>query len=143
MNYLKNISTLIIVNLLIISISYADESIYTWKAKDGSTVFSQTAPIFEEEYEEVGVHFKNEVDAKSPAEKQLASLKQNNMYIQEQTNTISANDNKPNGVLNVKIISPANGENRFIHNEKLSIVLEPTLTGEDHPIFVLNGIVSK
>ncbi|API87408.1 DUF4124 domain-containing protein [Francisella uliginis] len=140
MNYLKNISTLIIVNLLIISISYADESIYTWKAKDGSTVFSQTAPIFEEEYEEVGVHFKNEVDAKSPAEKQLASLKQNNMYIQEQTNTISANDNKPNGVLNVKIISPANGENRFIHNEKLSIVLEPTLTGEDHPIFVLNGI---
>lgn len=140
MNYLKTISTLILVNLLIISISYADESIYTWKAKDGSTVFSQTAPIFEEEYEEVGVHFKNEVDAKSPAEKQLASLKQNNMYIQEQTNTVSANDNKPNGILNVKIISPANGENRFIHNEKLSIVLEPTLTGEDHPIFVLNGI---
>ncbi|BCD89941.1 hypothetical protein fh0823_00800 [Francisella halioticida] len=115
MNYLKAIPALILVNLLIISTSYADGTIYTWKAKDGSTVFLQTAPIFEQEYEEVGVHFKNEVHEKYPAEKQLASLKQSNLYIQEQIDTASTNHNKStNGALNVKIISPANGENRFI-----------------------------
>ncbi|QIW10758.1 DUF4124 domain-containing protein [Francisella sp. LA112445] len=139
MKYYKTFLTLILANL-IANICYANDSIYIWKAKDGSTVFSQSEPVFEQEYEEVGVHFKNQIHSKSPAEKQLASLKQNNMYIQEETNTISNNDKKSNGVLNVKIISPANGENRFVHSEKLPIVLEPALTAEDHPIFILNGI---
>ncbi|MED7820082.1 MULTISPECIES: DUF4124 domain-containing protein [unclassified Francisella] len=142
MSYFKSriVLILILASLVAVSTSYASSNIYTWKAKDGSTVFSQTAPIFEHEYEEVGVHFKNEVQSKSPAEEQLTSLKQNNLYIKEQENPTSRNDNKPKGTLNVKIISPANGESRFIHNEKLSIVLSPTLTAEDHPIFILNGI---
>lgn len=74
MNFLKIILPIISTALLVINFGYAN-NIYTWKAKDGSTVFSQTAPIFEQEYEEVGVHFKNEVNTKSPAEKQLKSLK--------------------------------------------------------------------
>ncbi|MED7788204.1 DUF4124 domain-containing protein [Francisella sp. 19X1-34] len=139
MKYYQFFLTLTLTSL-VANFCYANDTIYTWKAKDGSTVFSQSAPIFEQEYEEVGVHFKNKIHPKSPAEKQLASLKQNNMYIKEQTTTSSNNDKKSNSVLNVKIISPANGENRFVHNEKLSIILEPTLTAEDHPIFILNGI---
>lgn len=27
-----------------------------------------------------------------------------------------------------------------MHNEKLAIILEPTLTADDHPIFIINGI---
>lgn len=143
MNYFKSriVLILILASLVAVSTSYASSNIYTWKAKDGSTVFSQTAPVFKQEYEEVGVHFKNQVHQESSAEEQLKSLKKNNFYLQEEQVNKSSNNNKPsNDTLNVKIISPANGENRFIHNEKLSIVLNPTLTAEDHPIFILNGV---
>ncbi|MDE4996864.1 DUF4124 domain-containing protein, partial [Francisella tularensis subsp. holarctica] len=42
----------------------------------------------------------------------------------------------------VNIISPANGESRFVHNEKRTIILEPTLTAEEHPKVIIHGILN-
>lgn len=102
-------------------------------------MFSQSAPVFDQEYERVGIHHKNQIEQKSPVEQQLKSIKQNNLYIKDQKPQ-ETKKTQSNETLNVRIISPANGENRFVHNEKLAIVLDPTLTAEDHPIFLVNGI---
>jgi len=132
----------VIACLLISSSCFAaDDNVYTWRSPNGTMVFSQSAPVFDEEYERIGVHHNNQVEQKSPVQEQLSSLKQNKNYIPDQP---KANNKKQqqgqNKVQKVRIISPAPGENRFVHNEKLSIILEPTLTAEDHPIFIMNGI---
>lgn len=143
MEYLKNI---IVLSVAIITnaVCFADENdnIYTWRSGNGTVVFSQTAPVFEEEYERVGVHHNNQVHQKSPVEQQLASLKQNNIYIADnsQSGNQSEKQQASNKVQKVQIISPAPGESRFVNNEKLSIILNPTLSAEDHPIFIMNGI---
>ncbi|WP_150465327.1 DUF4124 domain-containing protein [Francisella sp. SYW-2] len=142
MIYLKYLYPLILLALTN-SILYAseDDFVYTWKAPNGTVVFSQATPVFDQEYEKVGVTHKNQIHQKSPVEQQLASLKQNNLYLNsDDTQTDSQAQTNKSGTVKVKVISPANGENRFVHNEKLPIVLEPTLTAEDHPIFVVNGI---
>ncbi|QWU99008.1 DUF4124 domain-containing protein [Francisella salimarina] len=142
MIYLKYLYPLILLALTN-SILYAseDDFVYTWKAPNGTVVFSQATPVFDQEYEKVGVTHKNQIHQKSPVEQQLASLKQNNLYLNsDHTQTDSQAQTNKSGTVKVKVISPANGENRFVHNEKLPIVLEPTLTAEDHPIFVVNGI---
>ncbi|AIT09926.1 hypothetical protein LO80_08065 [Candidatus Francisella endociliophora] len=144
MKYFKNITILTLITMFS-SFCYADESdnVYTWRSGNGTVVFSQSTPMFDEEYERIGVHHNNQVHQKSPVEQQLASLKQNNIYIPDN----SQSENQPNqqqevnrGIQRVEIISPAPGENRFIHNEKLTIILRPALTAEDHPIFIMNGI---
>lgn len=142
MNYIKNTIILSLLTIFI-PVCYADSSdnIYTWRSGNGTVTFSQSAPMFDQEYEKVGVHLKNEVHQKSPVEEQLNSIKQNNLHKDEKTqqdqNTQQQNEDE---IVRVKIISPARGENRFIHNEKLSIILEPTLTANDYPIFIMNGI---
>lgn len=128
---------------LLISSSFAtDDNIYTWRSANGTVNFSQTAPMFDEEYERVGVHHNNQIHQKSPVEQQLSWMKQNNTYIPEQSQTESQTNTQQagNGIQKVRIISPAPGQNMFVHNEKLSIILEPTLTAKDHPIFIMNGI---
>lgn len=142
MKYFKHLLPISIIILLISSGLAADDNIYTWRSANGTINFSQTAPMFDEEYERVGVHHKNQIHQKSPVEQQLSSMKQNNTYIPEQAQTESQKNTQQtgNGIQKVRIISPASGQNMFVHNEKLSIILEPTLTAEDHPIFIMNGI---
>ncbi|AJI52929.1 DUF4124 domain-containing protein [Francisella philomiragia] len=143
MIYLKYMYKILLLSI-ITNVLYAnqDDNVYTWRDSKGNVVFSQTAPIFDQEYEKVGVVHKNQIQQKSPVEQQLASLKQNNLYLgAHNTQQDTQQQNGRNSeVIKVKIISPANGENRFVHNEKLPIILEPALTAEDHPIFIINGI---
>ncbi|AEE26882.1 DUF4124 domain-containing protein [Francisella hispaniensis] len=142
MNYSRCLYLLIFI-VVAANIAYAneDDNVYTWRATNGTVVFSQTAPIFDQEYQRIGVYHKNQIEQKIPVEQQLASLKHNNLYLDKenaQTTTTEATNQLE--VVKVKIISPANGESRFVHNEKLTIILEPNLTAEDHPIFIINGI---
>jgi len=142
MKHLKDIIFIFAMSSLISSSFAADDNIYTWRSANGTINFLQSAPIFDEEYERVGVHHNNQIHQKSPVEQQLSSMKQNNTYILEQSQTEDQTSSQQagNGIQKVRIISPAPGQNMFVHNEKLSIILEPTLTAEDHPIFIMNGI---
>ena len=85
---------------------------------------------------------KNQIEQRNLVEQQLPSLKHNNLYLDNENPqaTTTQATNQPE-VLKVKIISSANRESRFVHNEKLAIILEPTLTADDHPIFIINGIL--
>ncbi|APD50995.1 DUF4124 domain-containing protein [Francisella hispaniensis] len=142
MNYPRCLYLLIFI-VVAANIAYAneDDNVYTWRATNGTVVFSQTAPIFDQEYQRIGVYHKNQIEQKIPVEQQLASLKHNNLYLdKESTQTTTTEATNQLEVVKVKIISPANGESRFVHNEKLTIILEPNLTAEDHPIFIINGI---
>ncbi|MDE4940512.1 DUF4124 domain-containing protein, partial [Francisella tularensis subsp. holarctica] len=83
------------------------------------------------EYKIIGVYNKNQIVQIIPVEQQLTYLKHNDIYLDNEnpqaTTTQSTNQLE---TVKVKIISPANCESRFVHNEKLSIILEPTLTAE-------------
>ncbi|MBK2357219.1 DUF4124 domain-containing protein [Francisella hispaniensis] len=142
MNYPRCLYLLIFI-VVTANIAYAneDDNVYTWRAANGTVVFSQTAPIFDQEYQRIGVYHKNQIEQKIPVEQQLASLKHNNLYLdKESTQATTTEATNQLEIVKVKIISPANGESRFVHNEKLTILLEPNLTAEDHPIFIINGI---
>lgn len=142
MNYPRCLYLLIFI-VVTANIAYAneDDNVYTWRAANGTVVFSQTAPIFDQEYQRIGVYHKNQIEQKIPVEQQLASLKHNNLYLdKESTQATTTEATNQLEIVKVKIISPANGESRFVHNEKLTIILEPNLTAEDHPIFIINGI---
>ena len=125
-----------------VSTGFAQDSIYTWRAPDGSVVFSQTAPIFEEEYEEVGVRRTSGSHSESsPILDQLRAMKENNLYIaHEENEPVNAKNPRERETLNVRIISPSSGERMFAHGLKLAITLEPRLTADDHPVFLVNDI---
>ncbi|APC97387.1 DUF4124 domain-containing protein [Francisella frigiditurris] len=126
------------INLSIAPFFLFANNIYTWRSGNGNVVFSQTAPIFEEEYERVGVNPTNRLGAQSLAEEQLSTIRNNSPTNEQMTNQ---NSNKSqNNILRVKILSPTKGSNIFVHNEKLAIVLDPSLGPDDHPIFIVNGI---
>ncbi|AJI45351.1 DUF4124 domain-containing protein [Francisella tularensis subsp. novicida] len=142
MSYLKRLYLLTFIAALA-NTAYAneDDNVYTWRATNGTVVFSQTAPIFDQEYQRIGVYHKNQIEQKIPVEQQLTYLKHNDLYLDnENLQAITIQATNQSETVKVKIISPANGESRFVHNEKLTIILEPTLTAEDHPIFIINGI---
>lgn len=92
--------------------------------------------LFDQKYQKIGVYHKNHIEQRNPIKQQLAFLKHNNLYLDNENPQAT---NQPE-VLKVKIISPTNRESRFVHNEKLAIILEPILTADDHPIFIINGI---
>ncbi len=55
---MKNYKKLILISELIVAltpISFFHNNIYTWHDARGNTLFSQTAPFFAEEFEEVNV----------------------------------------------------------------------------------------
>ncbi|XSZ47662.1 hypothetical protein ACP8HZ_04645 [Francisella noatunensis] len=76
--YIQILLLRIVANVL----SNQDDNVYTVeRLARGNVVFSQTAPMFDQEYEKIGVIHKNQIQQKSPVEQQLASLKQNNLYL--------------------------------------------------------------
>ncbi|MGQ4004930.1 DUF4124 domain-containing protein [Francisellaceae bacterium CB300] len=122
---------------------YAQGNIYTWQDARGNTVFSQTAPIFEEAFQEVRVRGTSRSHSESsPILAQLYAIKENNLYIEheevEPQDTIK--DHHKRETINVRIISPASGERMFAHGHKLAVTLEPRLMPYDNPIFIVNSI---
>lgn len=147
---MKNYKSIVIITTLaiaFISIGLAQDNVYTWRDTQGRVVFSQTAPIFEEEFEEVGVRRTSGSHSESsPILDQLRTIKESNLYIAEKEHQPASNDTKAHHqreILDVKIISPTNGERMFAHGLKLQITLEPRLQAYDNPVFVVNGIATR
>jgi hypothetical protein len=128
--------------IILTATGYSQGNIYTWQNARGNTVFSQTTPIFEEQFEEVGVRRTSGSHSESsPILDRLKAMKENNLYVdQEENEPVNANKPRERETLNVLIISPSNGERMFAHGLKLAITLEPRLTADDHPVFLVNDI---
>ncbi|MDE4988288.1 DUF4124 domain-containing protein, partial [Francisella tularensis subsp. holarctica] len=62
MSYLKSLYLLIFIAALA-NTAYAneDDNLYTWSATNGTVVFSQTSPIFDQEYQRIGVYHNNQI----------------------------------------------------------------------------------
>lgn len=120
------------------------DNVYTWQDSRGNTVFSQAEPMFENEFEKVGVDITQDDHEESPILAQLNSMKTNNLYVEQQEANDQPERNSQNReTVSVRVISPAQGERMFAHGLKLPIVLEPTLTADDHPVFIINDIAVR
>ena len=55
MIYLKYIYKILLLSI-VTNVLYAnqDDNVYTWRDSRGNVVFSQTAPMFDQEYEKIG-----------------------------------------------------------------------------------------
>jgi hypothetical protein len=144
MKYLK-ILTIIPSSLIILtSVGYAQDNIYTWRSANGNVVFSQIAPIFEKEFKEVGVRRTSQIHSESsPILSQLDTIKKNDLYIKQEESKPKDNKTHQRKTLNVRIISPTNNDRIFAHGLKLAITLEPRLTADDSPVFLVNDIPTR
>ena len=141
----KILTTIFSLIITLVSTGFAQDNIYTWRAPNGNMVFSQTTPIFEEEFEEIGVRATSRSHSESsPILDQLRAIKENNLYVtQEEHEPVNADKSHQRKTLNVRIISPSSGERMFAHGLKLAITLEPRLTADDHPVFLVNDIPTR
>ena len=145
---MKNYKILAIISSLaitLVSTGFAEDNIYTWRDGQGRVVFSQTAPMFEEEFEQVGVRSTSRSHSESsPILDQLRAVKENNLYIaQEENEPVNAKKPRERETLDVRIVSPSNGERMFAHGLTLTLTLEPRLQAYDHPVFLVNDIPTR
>ncbi|AXA33535.1 DUF4124 domain-containing protein [Francisella adeliensis] len=144
MKSFKKQITIFSLSLFVTNSLYALDSVYSWQDSRGNTVFSQTEPLFDNEFEEIGVHVSQDDHEPSPILEQLNSIKANNLYIKsEETQDQPQKSSQSRETINVRVISPAQGDKVFAHGAKLPIILEPTLTAEDHPVFLINDISTR
>ena len=144
MKYLK-ILTIIPSSLIILtSAGYAQDNIYTWRSANGSVVFSQTAPIFKEEFKEVGVRRTSQIHSESsPILSQLNAIKKNDVYIKQEESKPVNNKTRHRETLNVRIMSPTNNDRIFAHGLNLAITLEPRLAADNNPVFLVNDVPTR
>jgi hypothetical protein len=143
MKLYKKLTFLFSTLIILTATGYAQGNIYTWQDARGNTVFSQTTPIFEEEFEEVGVRRTSRSHSESsPILAQLNAIKENNLYIdhEEVKPQDTSKDHHKRETINIRIIYPASGERMFAHDHKLAVTLEPRLMPYDNPIFIVNSI---
>ena len=135
----------------VFSNAFADDpTIYSWRAKNGNMVFSETKPINDIDYRVVSVGKPTIIDTKSPQRIAAAKdVKIRQSDIKKLTNSKLAEKNKQvldesNSILEVTIVSPVsgNGDNKFSKEGKIPIITSPSLSADDSPVFHVGDTTS-
>ena len=129
------------------SVAIADNpTIYSWRAENGSMVFSETKPDADIDYKVVSVGKPTVVDTKRPVPKaDDKDVKIEQSDIEKLANSKLAEENKQvleeaqGSTLEVTITSPSASENKFSKEEQIPVITNPAISGNDKPIFMING----
>ena len=121
-------------------------TIYSWRAENGNMVFSEKKPDSDIDYKVVSVGKPTVIDTKQPQQSTDGKdIKINQSDIEKLANSKLAEENKQvlgegqDSTLEVLIISPSASENKFSKEEQIPIITNPAISGNDKPIFMVNG----
>ena len=146
---MKNINKVILMLVIASSFSIAqadNPTIYSWRAENDNMVFSETKPDSDVDFKVVSVGKPTIVDTKAPqksADGKNVKIEQSD--IEKLANSRLAEENKQvleeaqGSTYEVTIISPSESENKFSKEEEIPVITSPALSGDDKPIFMVNG----
>ena len=146
---MKNINKVILMLIIASSFSIAqadNPTIYSWRAENGNMVFSETKPASDIDHKVLSVDKPTIVDTKSPQQStDNKGVKIEQSDIEKLANSKLAEENKQvleeaqGSTYEVTIISPSESENKFSKEEEIPVITSPALSGDDKPIFMVNG----
>jgi hypothetical protein len=146
---MKNINKVILMLVITSSFSIAqtdNPTIYSWRAENGNMVFSETKPSSDIDFKVVSVGKPTVIDTKAPQKSTDGKdVKIEQSDIEKLANSKLAEENKQaleeaqGSTYEVTITSPSESENKFTKEEEIAIITNPTISGSDKPIFMING----
>ncbi|MFV9924324.1 MAG: DUF4124 domain-containing protein [Francisella endosymbiont of Hyalomma scupense] len=143
----KNVFSVIVCILSFLSLAKAtDPKVYSWRAENGSVVFSEEKPSDNVDYKIIEVGQPTVIDTKTqqnPTDDKPVKINQSD--VEKLATSELAEKNKEvleegqNAELNVEITSPANDANIFTKEDKIAISTNPQIASNDSPTFIINS----
>jgi len=145
----KITSILLAITISIFATSSLANAIYSWKDKNGTTVFSSTKPTNSKiKYKTMDIGQPtivkapkvNKIEEQDNSKYAKALSQERSQQTQQQElSKQQAQQRGSSRAVNITITQPSNGEGVFNHAPIIAIKTNPALTAQDKPVFKING----
>ena len=147
---MKKISKILVyLSLITLPFSFAQanqSTVYSWSNENGNPVFSGVKPSGDVNYKIMSIGKPTVVETPNPKKaSNEKDIKIGQSDIKKLANSKLGEEKKrvldeaQGSTYEVTIISPAESENKFTTEEEIPVVTNPTISGNDKPIFMING----